>query len=388
MCKKTSFLISQLTMGKKTTEKKVTLAESFMQFQIEVQSKEIEKLKQDVWEIEDKNQKLVELRDQLREEQQEHLSVLHKQAKEQEKKPLEKEVASKEQVEQAVQHNLELTCIQEEELAELNRKLMSVQGQVGELQVQRRAWQLYMNMDSVDRQQQIQNLESELDSIQHKFQAISEYVECSLKADICKIDEITSRVIEKEKQLATERALKQVDKHRFQMIRQNEWFKKQLAVYQEEVSVLEAAVKNLEEENLEHIKHLFEQRLEDKQISSAFLTQAENLEHNKFSLPEKAAEIGKEQHQQSGELEEDGMDHSCTSPTHHLSTLLSGSQSNIGEPLHLGLLEQKLLSVVGQAMPLYPLPSDSEDLDTLTHLGLFQAQDRTLTPNNIHNQFQ
>ncbi|XP_060753049.1 coiled-coil domain-containing protein 83-like [Tachysurus vachellii] len=340
--------------------------------------------------MEDKNQKLVELfqRDQLREEQQEHLSVLHKQAKEQEKKPLEKEVASKEQVEQAIQHSLELTCIQEEELAELHRKLTSVQGQVEELQAQRRAWQLYMDMGSVDRQQQIQNLESELDTIEHKYQALSEYVECSFKADICKIDEITSRLIEKEKQLATERALKQVDKHRFQMIGKNDWFKKQLAVYQEEVSVLEASVKNLEEENLEHMKHLFEQRLEDVQISSrAFLTQSENLEHNKLSLPEKA-EIGKEQHQQSGEFWEDEMDHSSSSPTHHLNTLLCGSQSNIREPLHLGLLEQKLLSVVGHAMPLYPLPSDSEDLDTLTHLGLFQEQDRTLTTNNIHNRFQ
>lgn len=56
-------------------------------------------------------------RDQLREEHQGHLSVLRKQAKEQEKKLEEKEVASKEQVQQAVQHNLELTHIQEEELA-------------------------------------------------------------------------------------------------------------------------------------------------------------------------------------------------------------------------------------------------------------------------------
>lgn len=56
-------------------------------------------------------------RDQLREEQHGHLSVLRKQAKEQEKKLEEKEVANKEQVEQAVQHNLELRHVQEGELA-------------------------------------------------------------------------------------------------------------------------------------------------------------------------------------------------------------------------------------------------------------------------------
>lgn len=46
--------------------------------------------------------------------------ALRKQAKEQEQKFKEKEVACTEQVEQAVQHNLELTHIQEQELAGMN----------------------------------------------------------------------------------------------------------------------------------------------------------------------------------------------------------------------------------------------------------------------------
>lgn len=54
--------------------------------------------------------------DQLQEEQQRHISVLRKQAKEHERLFKEKEVANKEQVEQAVQQNQELRHIQEEEL--------------------------------------------------------------------------------------------------------------------------------------------------------------------------------------------------------------------------------------------------------------------------------
>ncbi|KAB5543536.1 hypothetical protein PHYPO_G00080300 [Pangasianodon hypophthalmus] len=378
-------------MGKKTGEKKATLAESFIKFQIEVKSKEIEEFKEEIKQLEAKNQKLVELRDQLREEQQGHLSVLRKQAKEQEKKLEEKEVGSKAQVEQAVRHNLELVHIHEEELAELHRQLASVQAQAVELQVHRQTWQLYKNVESVAHQQHIQKLQSELNSLQKNFQAMSENIEYSLKATICKIDKNTSQLIEGEKLLARERALKQVDKHSLQKIKKNDWLKKELAVYLEEVSVLEEAVKNLEEENLEHMRQLFDHRLSDVQISSnALLTQAEDLEQ-KLSLPdERAAEIGREQHQQSGELEKDETDHSCkpSSPTHHLSTLLYGSQCDLREPLHLGPLEQKLLSVVGQAMPLYPLPCDPEDLDTLTHLGLFQAQDGTLTTNIIRNKFQ
>ncbi|KAF4082002.1 hypothetical protein AMELA_G00146780 [Ameiurus melas] len=271
-------------------------------------------------------------RDELREKHQGHLSVLRKQAKEQEKKLEEKEVASKEQVEQAVQYNLELAHIQEEELAE--------------------------------------------------------YIECSLKAAVSEIDKNTSLLIEREKHLARERALKQADKHSFQKIKKNDWLKKELAVYHEEVSILDAAVRKLEEENLEHMKELH--RLNDAQIScNMLLMQAEDLEE-KLSLPERTAEVGREQHQQSGELEEDEIDHSCkpSSPTHHLSTLLSGSQSDLRESLHLGLLEQKLLCVVGQAMPLSPLPSDPEDLDKLKQLGQIQVQDGILTTNIINKKFQ
>ncbi|GAA6111185.1 coiled-coil domain-containing protein 83 [Tachysurus ichikawai] len=369
-------------MGKKTKEK-ATVAESIIQFQNEATSKEIEELKQKKLKMEDENQKLVEMRHQLREEQQGHLGVLHKQAMEQEKKILEDKVASEEQTEQANQHDLELACIHKEELAELQKNLTSVEAQV---EVQQQTGQLYKSMNNVELQQQIQNLESQRDSLKHKFQAISEYVEHSLKVDICKIDKITSRLIEKERQLATEIAFKQVDKHRFQMIRKKDYLKKELAAYQEEVSVLEATVKNLQKENWEHLKQLFKQQKKDLQMyRDPFLSQAEKL-----SLHQKAADIVEEQHQQFGELEKDEMDHSCkpSFPTHHLSTMLYGSQSNLSEPLHLGPLEQGPQSVFGQAMPLHPLPSDSEDLDTLTHQGLIQAQNRILTTKIIRKWFQ
>ncbi|XP_053543034.1 uncharacterized protein LOC124629043 [Ictalurus punctatus] len=116
-----------------------------------------------------------------------------------------------------------------------------------------------------------------------------------------------------------------------------------------------------------------------------------NLPHpHLFSLTNNVAEVGREQHQQSGELEEDEIVHSCkpSSPTHHLSALLSGIQSDLRETLHLGPLEQKLLIVVGQAMPLSPLLSDPEDLEKLIKLGQIQAQDGTLTTNIIRNKFQ
>lgn len=55
----------------------------------------------------------------------------------------------------------------------MHRKLTSVEAEVVEMQTQLQACQLYMNVDSVERQQQIENLESELKYIQKKFQAMS-----------------------------------------------------------------------------------------------------------------------------------------------------------------------------------------------------------------------
>ncbi|KAM9456187.1 coiled-coil domain-containing protein 83 [Clarias gariepinus] len=377
-------------MGKKSRENKATVAESLIQFQIDVKSKEIEEFKKEISELEAKNHQLVELREQLLGEQQENLSVLHSQAKEQEKKLEEKEVTYKGEVKQAVQHNLELTHVQEEELAELQRHLESIQAQVVELKGQGQAWHLNKNVGSVPYQEQIQKLQSELDSMHKHFQIMSENVENSLQATICNIEKQILQLIEEEKQAAQERSIKKLDKPKLLELKKNEWLKQKLAIYHEEVSVLDAAVKNLEEENLDHMKQLLEHRFNDLQISSNLvLTQAEELEQ-KLSIFGKGAEIGSKQHQQSGELEEDETNHSCksSSSTRHRSALLYGCQSDLREPLHLGPLEQNLLSVVGQAMPLHPLPSDPEDSDTLTHQARFQTQDGTLTTNILRKKFQ
>ncbi|KAF5906364.1 coiled-coil domain-containing protein 83-like isoform X2, partial [Clarias magur] len=318
-------------MGKKSRENKTTVAESLIQFQIKVKSNEIEEIKKEVRELEAKNHQLVELREQLSEEQQENLSSLHSQAKEQEKKLKEKEVTYKEEVKQAVQHKLELRHVQEAELAELQRHLEIKQAQVVELKGQWQAWQLYKNVGSVEYQEQIQKLQSELDSMHKHFQIMSENVESSLQATICNIEKQTLQLIEEEKQFAQERSIKKLDKPKLLELKKNEWLKQELAIYHEEVSVLDAAVKNLEEENLEHMKQLLEHRFNDLQLSSNLvLTQAKEMEQ-KVSISGTGAEIGSKQHQQSGKLEEDETNHSCkpSSSTHHHCALLYGCQSDL-----------------------------------------------------------
>lgn len=236
--------MSKKTGGKKTKGKgkegKKDPGETFLLFQIEVKMKEIEKFKKEIKELEAMNQQLNALRHQLLEEQQENLNMLHKQAKEQEKNLKKKKVTNKEDEEQAVQSNLKLARMQEEELAELGSRLSRVQAEVEELQGQVQALHLYKDVGSAVHQEQIQKLQSELKYMQKSFQVMSENSKSSLKEAIDKIDNA-----EEEKQLARQRAIEKLNKPTKPESNKNKWLKKEIAAYQEEISLLEAAVRNL-----------------------------------------------------------------------------------------------------------------------------------------------
>ncbi|KAL6473086.1 hypothetical protein MHYP_G00192740 [Metynnis hypsauchen] len=394
---------------KRRNEDRTPPAEAFIQFQIQVKRKETEDFKNEISELEAKNQKLTELRDQLREEQLALIRELNKQAKEQEKELEQREVVNKEQLEQAQRYNLEITHRQEEELAELCRKLEVLKLQVTDCQKERQVLLQYKSVGSIKHLQQIQNLQSEIINLQNRFEKMSENMKRSLDATFNEIDKKTSQLIDEKKQQAVETAIKQLDKSSWQEIKENDRLKRELVIYHKEVSILKTAVRGLEEENLEHVKRIFEHRLNDLQISrNVFLTQAAGLEQMDSSGLEltltETAELGScplpppnsrseargAQQKQAVELEKDEADPSCKplSPPHDLTMLLYGSQNNLKELLHLGPLEKKLLSVVGRAVTLHSLPSDSEDLAMSTHTGPSHTQDWALTTPIIRNKFQ
>ncbi|KAI5629208.1 coiled-coil domain-containing protein 83 [Silurus asotus] len=344
-------------MGKKTKEKKVQIAEAFIQLQIEVKMKEIEEFENEIKELEAKKKRLVELRDQLQKEQRKHFCGLNEEVRKHEKVLNEEEIASEKQIKQALRHNRELMHTYQEELTELSRHLENVQVRAVELQGQRKDWQHYENVERVEKQQKMQNLKAELDCMQRNFQEMSESLLCFVEDATCKLEKEISQVIEQVKEHATE-----------------------IATYNKEVSELETDVTNLQEENLEHMKYLSEHRYIDSKISrNTFLTETEDLLEN-LSISESSAEIEKKPHQQSRELEEDQMDRSCMSSSSsvNLCELLYSSQSQFGN----------LLNVVGQAMPLHSLSTESGELDTLTHRSQLQAEDGTLTSNMVRQKFQ
>ncbi|XP_029546449.1 coiled-coil domain-containing protein 83 isoform X3 [Salmo trutta] len=420
-------------MGKKSSdEDKTTLAEAFINFQLEVKRKEIQECQEEVSQLETKKQRHTELREQLKEEQLGHIKVLRKQAKEQESKLEQREVVNKEQVEQALQQNLELVRSQEKELAELRTEVSRLEEEVLVLQAERHIRQEYKMTGSQEHQQQIQHLEAELAQMQKGFQEMADNIQRSLDVTFNEIDKKTVHLIDEKKQLATERAIKHLDKHSRQEIKENEWLKRELAIYTREVSITALAVQQLEEENLEHMSQLFERRLEDLQISrNVFLTQAAGLGPSDSTVQETvmksnalksekklsshapnttegvssspvpplhpATEAWRAQ-KQAKELERDETSGRCSEaayrptedPLQDLSVLLYGSQTYLQGDMHLGPLEMKLLTVVGQALPLHPVPSETPGSEGSSSApGMIQApEDWPLTSRIIHKRFK
>ncbi|XP_066507526.1 coiled-coil domain-containing protein 83 isoform X2 [Hoplias malabaricus] len=353
--------------------------------------------------------------DQLRDEQLSHIRELQKQAKEQEKKLEQGEVENKEQVEKAQQMNIKLIHNQEQELAELCKRSADLQVRVAEQQQERQVCLKYKNTERLKYRQQIQTLQSELKILQKNYEDMSENIKCSFDATVSEIDKKSSQLIDAKKQQATEKAIKHLDKWSCQEIKENDCLKRVLAIYRKEVSILDATVTSLEQENLKLLKQLFEERLSDLQTSrNGFLTtEAElkqddtsNMEQSlhKLTLTDKAAEPGSRlvpppdsraeaggvEQQQAVELEGDETEPSCKPPScaHKLPLRLYGNHNDLREPLNMDPLEQKLLIVVGRPMTLHTLHSDTEDLATSTHLDQFQTQEWSLTTRLIHKKFQ
>ncbi|KAK6486101.1 coiled-coil domain-containing protein 83-like [Huso huso] len=369
-------------MGKKKKSAKddqMTLAEAYVGFQIQLKEKEVEEFESEVKTLEEKNQRYNQRQEHLKEEQLGHIQTLLKQAKDQERELEHKEVVSKEQVEQALQDHWELEKTKEREIEELHSQLNDLEQTVLTAGREKQYWLDYKNVGSKEHAKQIRLLEQELLQMQKDFQEMADHMQRSLDATVNEINKQTEKQIDDKKHLASEQAIRHLDKQTRQEVKENDWLKREAQFYRNEVAVMEVSVQKLEQDNLELMSQLFECRLEDLKISRrVFLTQVAGLEiaepgllgedleklelsdHSArapsrpksailaavekkvFSLPENFEK-------EETPTESDSMD---------LGTFLYGRQDDFQQYLQLGPLELKLLSVVGRGLHIKPLESN------------------------------
>ncbi|XP_056592731.1 coiled-coil domain-containing protein 83 isoform X2 [Triplophysa dalaica] len=363
------------------TINKTSFADVFMQFQIEVKRKEIQDYKEEKYQLEDKNQRLMKLvyidaqaqifirhiyslqfsyennnkfmyqqQKQLKEEQHGYVCELHKQMKEHDRNLEKKELWNKEQVEYAVQENLKLKHKQENELKDLRCKVARMQVQVKDLLDERLVWLQFKKTESVENQQRIQKLDTHIVASERTYKEMSEYFQRSLALACEEIDRKAAQRSDEIIKLSEKRANENLDCDGKKELKDNEWLKKEVANYVRKISELESTVQKLELENLKHVNTLLNHPSHDRQISvSETLTQISREKSpemvDTLSCPLRPLE------EAEGAIRE--RDVTPTTPP-DLREIHTG-------PIHLDSLKQKLLCVVGEAVPLRQPQSEPTD---------------------------
>ncbi|KAM3868717.1 coiled-coil domain-containing protein 83 [Diretmus argenteus] len=356
---------------------------------IELKRKEADDLQEEISDLETEKQKHTETLEQLKKEQEDHITALWRQTKEQRRKLEQREVVSREEVEEAQRCSLDAVHAEEAQLTELRRKLIGAEKQVLDLEAECHTWLQYKDTGSREYQAQITNLQEVLDRMQRDFETAADNIKHTLDATLSEIDKETIQLVNEKKQLAAETAIKHLDKFTKEKIKENGWLQTEISIYNQEVSSMEQSVHSLEEENLQHMNWLFEQRMEDLNLSrNVCFTPADGPRDSKKSHDSPTSDIngvacvsvkppslrnismsfpwfavaGREMGEATKYLEGDETDSSCSSASQDLRVPLDQSQSQqLKDELHLEALELKLLRVVGQAVPLHPRPSEDDD---------------------------
>ncbi|XP_078512361.1 coiled-coil domain-containing protein 83 [Lissotriton helveticus] len=368
--------------GKK--EKKMTFTEALLAFQLQIKDTEIERYLKEVKHVEEQNRRYKERNDRLKAEQLIHIRDLLHEAKKQDNELATKEVFNRDQVDQAIREKWEYIRTMGHKFEELRSQINQLAEDIVKKEFERDYWLAYKNVGSEEHSKQIKLLELELVNIEQNFKEIEEHFRQSLEYAKNKINELATKQMEEKKELATENAIKHIDKYSRKEIKENSWLKDEVASYRKQVIELEIAVQNLEQDNLKLISVLFDCRLEDLKISrSCFLTQVAGLDlpadgllgqdfetlkwmeksEAKEPRPKSATLLAvektisaAEEKLKGSQTEEDMYAWDPPSDdclTQELTDILYGEERDFQAYLQLGPLELKLLSVVGLPMPLH-----------------------------------
>ncbi|XP_059502563.1 coiled-coil domain-containing protein 83 isoform X5 [Stegostoma tigrinum] len=196
--------------GKGGSEDKMALAEAFLQFRFQLKEKAMEKFTHEIQQLEEVKAQNLEHNEQLKKEQKEHIRLLVRRAKELEKELERKEKINNEQVAQALKEKLDL----------IKQSKQETQG--------------------------------------HFHRALARAKE--------EIDRITKEQMDEKKAMAAEKAVGYMGRYSRQQVKENAWLKKELNLYNLEVTNLEQAVQNIEQDNLKVLSQLFDCQISDLNV--------------------------------------------------------------------------------------------------------------------------
>ncbi|XP_027704134.1 coiled-coil domain-containing protein 83 [Vombatus ursinus] len=359
------------------SETKVPASEALLEYYCQVKEDAIERLMVQVRKLRDKNQKCHERNVRLKSEQAWHLKNLVSELNDEQKKAAASPPVTREEVEEALKQKWKFVKDQEQNLKDMRVQINNAEKLFLEKLGEREYWEEYKNVGSEQHAKLISSLENDISSIKENTRKMSEYYRASLEETRKRISSNTLKQMVEKKELATQNAVKNIDKRSSREILENDWLKKEVELHKKEVAQLEVAIHHLEEENLGLICQLFDCRLADLKITRPlFLTQAAGLGEQDFpeeiqsesepltkkdkpevSLSERLAFLYEDTKENVNGLQksvEDTENDPCIEfGASDLSYLLYEDEKDFKEYTNLGPLEVKLMALEGMKKPIH-----------------------------------
>ncbi|XP_026562586.1 coiled-coil domain-containing protein 83 [Pseudonaja textilis] len=353
-------------------EPRTYFPEALLAFQIQIKEDVIDQLLGEIRQLEAENERNKERNLQLKFEQIEHIRALLMALKEQEKELEKVEIVTRDDVEKAMMAKWQYIKDQEKLIRDMRFQIHYVEQKLVQKQTEIDYWTAYKNVGSTEHGNQIRFLEQDIKKLKEDLEEMTKFFRISLEEAKERIDKTTLRQLELKKEWATENAVKHIDKISRREIKEYEWLKEEVEAYRKEVSALEEAVHEMEEENIYLINKLFERRLQFLKVPrKLFLTQGAGLQVPGKNLDQEEAEedgmparelvisVDPKSSEEKRELEKAswkdfevvylrGM-----TANQFLPPLLYEDANDFKEYKELGPLDLKLMCTVGEQMPIH-----------------------------------
>ncbi|XP_071427742.1 coiled-coil domain-containing protein 83 [Pithys albifrons albifrons] len=264
---------------KQVTEPESDMPEAVLEFQIETKEATIDRVLFNLEELEKKIKEYHKRNDLVKEEQKKLIRRLIKQTEEKEKERDEKEVVTRDDVEESLKAIFQFVREKEQLFKDLHSQIEETQKIISVKKQERDYWLEYKNVGSKIHANKITSLEKDIKEVKEKLQRTTEYYRDALNA----VKEENERLFDRHMKLLSEEALKSavgyLDKNCRREIQENEWLKEEVKIYRKEVSDLKASVQLLEKENTSLVAKLIDIKLQHLiEPRHLFLTEAPGLQ--------------------------------------------------------------------------------------------------------------
>lgn len=339
-------------------EDKMTFAEALLAYQIKIKESELGELTAECKLVEEKNARYKERNERLKGEQLGHIKDLVREAKAQEKELAKKEIVNREQVDLEIKEKWDYIREKEKLLEELLSEINRLEKETVEKLLHRDYVLQYKNVGNEEHAKQIHRLQQERSSMEQGFNEVNDFFKKNL--EMVKVDIVRKKekLTDETREMAAEDAVKNIDKDSRNEIKENDWLKKEVAVYRKDVHDLEGMIYKIEQENLRMFTLLFECRQSDLKVArNTFLNctlgiQEDGLLTRDFVNlePELESDPLEGVERKVFSMDRPSEDDAC-SPG--LLQILYEDEKDYQEYLQLGIVERKLLRIQGHAVPIH-----------------------------------